>query len=227
MKQLTSVACLTAFMMFAGANGADVWAQTKMRNLTTRTYRQNSETGNLSGHHRAERTAPAVKVSGTQFGSSQKALRDRLMDTKFLLPVPAMLDPNPLESEVRTLRLYHVHTGESLVVIYKRNGRYVPSAMAQLDYFLRDWRTNSFVSMSGETVDLLWELHNELGSKQPINVICGYRSAQTNALLKRIGRQVATRSEHLSGRAIDMCIAIRSKHSRPLTYASAEMNSQS
>jgi uncharacterized protein YcbK (DUF882 family) len=37
---------------------------------------------------------------------------------------------------------------------YKRDGRYIPSAMAQLDYFLRDWRTNGFVSMSGETIDL-------------------------------------------------------------------------
>src|SRR5262245_56661539 len=131
MKQLASVACLTAFMMFAGADGADVWAQTEMRNVKTRTYRQNSETGNLSGHHRAERTAPAVMVAGTQLGSSQKSLRDRLMDTKFLLPVPAMFDPSPLELEVRTLRLYHAHTGESLVVTYKRSGRYVPSAMAQ------------------------------------------------------------------------------------------------
>jgi hypothetical protein len=69
--------------------------------------------------------------------------------------------------------------------------------MAQLDYFLRDWRANAFVSISGKTIDLLWELHQELGSKQPINVICGFRSAQTNALLNRIGRHVAARSEHL------------------------------
>jgi uncharacterized protein YcbK (DUF882 family) len=107
-------------------------------------------------------------------------------------------------ADVRALRLYHIHTGESLTITYKRDGRYIPSAMAQLDYFLRDWRTNGFVSMSGETIDLMWELHEELGSKQPINIICGFRSAQTNALLKHIGRHVATRSEHMLGRAIDL-----------------------
>jgi uncharacterized protein YcbK (DUF882 family) len=107
-------------------------------------------------------------------------------------------------TEVRALRLYNIHTGESLTVTYKRDGRYIPSAMAQLDYFLRDWRTNGFVSMSGETIDLMWELHEELGSKQPINIICGFRSAQTNALLKHIGRHVANRSEHILGRAIDL-----------------------
>ena len=163
---------------------------------------QNGVTDIFSG--RAEwRARQAVKVFVTQVGGWKNTLLDCLADATLLIPVRAITG-EALEPDARTLRLYHVHTRESLVVTYKRNGRYVPSAMAQLDYFLRDWRTNKYVSMSGETIDLLWELHNELGSKQPINVICGYRSAQTNALLKRIGRQVAMRSEHLSGRAIDV-----------------------
>jgi uncharacterized protein YcbK (DUF882 family) len=167
--------------------------------------RQNGVSDILSGQQRFEWIAgPAVKLFVTQVGSWQNALRDRLANARFLVPVRLIANPNPRDSEVRTLRLYHVHTRESLVVTYKRNGRYLPSAMAQLDHFFRDWRTNTVVSMSGETIDLLWQLHNELGSKQPINVISGFRSAQTNALLKRIGRQVATRSEHLSGRAIDV-----------------------
>jgi uncharacterized protein YcbK (DUF882 family) len=107
-------------------------------------------------------------------------------------------------AELRTLQLYHVHTGDSLTITYKRDGQYVPAALAQLDYFLRDWRTNGLISMSGETIDLMWELHQELGSKVPIRIICGFRSAETNALLKRIGRHVATRSHHILGRAIDL-----------------------
>ena len=80
--------------------------------------------------------------------------------------------------EARTLRLYHLHTRESLTVTYKKDGRYIPEALAQLDYFLRDWRANGLASMSAETIDLMWELHEELGSKQPINIICGFRSAR-------------------------------------------------
>ena len=106
--------------------------------------------------------------------------------------------------EARTLRLYHLHTRESLTVTYKKDGRYIPEALAQLDYFLRDWRANGLASMSAETIDLMWELHEELGSKQPINIICGFRSEETNALLKRIGRHVASQSQHVLGRAIDM-----------------------
>jgi uncharacterized protein YcbK (DUF882 family) len=107
-------------------------------------------------------------------------------------------------AELRSLQLYHVHTGDSLTITYKRDGQYIPSAMAQLDYFLRDWRTNGLISMSGETIDLMWELHQQLGSKMPIRIICGFRSAETNKMLKRIGRHVATRSQHILGRAIDL-----------------------
>ena len=112
---------------------------------------------------------------------------------------------NPARAgELRTLQLYHVHTGETLTITYKRDGQYIPSAMAQLDYFMRDWRRSGLISMSNETIDLMWELHQELGSKVPIKIICGFRSTETNALLKRIGRHVAIRSQHILGRAIDM-----------------------
>ena len=32
-------------------------------------------------------------------------------------------------AEVRTISLYHVHTGESLTVTYKKDGSYIPSAI--------------------------------------------------------------------------------------------------
>jgi uncharacterized protein YcbK (DUF882 family) len=107
-------------------------------------------------------------------------------------------------AEVRTLNLYHVHTKERLTVTYKKNGRYIPSAMAQLNYFLRDWRRNKPTTMSPKTIDLLWELHEDLGSKKPIHIVSAYRSAETNSMLKRIGRKVATKSQHIRGNAIDM-----------------------
>jgi hypothetical protein len=43
-----------------------------------------------------------------------------------------------------------------------------------------------------------------LGSRQPVHIICGYRSAKTNGFLKRIGRNVARKSQHVRGKAIDM-----------------------
>ena len=106
--------------------------------------------------------------------------------------------------ETRKLSLYQVHTKESLTVTYKKNGRYVPSAMKKINYILRDWRRDAVTRMDPKTIDLMWELHADLGSRKPIHIISGYRSSKTNAMLRRIGRRVARRSRHIKGQAIDM-----------------------
>src|SRR4029450_9498689 len=69
-------------------------------------------------------------------------------------------------AELRSLQLYHVHTGDSLTITYKRDGHYIPSAMAQLDYFLRDWRTKGFFRMSGGTLHVLWGGDQEQGGRK-------------------------------------------------------------
>jgi uncharacterized protein YcbK (DUF882 family) len=106
--------------------------------------------------------------------------------------------------ETRTLSLYHVHTKESLTITYKVDGRYIPSALEKINYLLRDWRRKEVIRIDPKTIDLMWELHADLGSTRPIHIICGYRSPKTNAFLKRIGRNVAKQSQHMVGKAIDL-----------------------
>ena len=105
--------------------------------------------------------------------------------------------------ETRTISMYHNRTRESLTVVYMKDGKYVPSAMKQINYLLRDWRRNEVITIDPRTIDLVWELHKDLGSIQPIKIVCGYRSGKTNALLRRIGRKVAEKSQHIRGKAID------------------------
>lgn len=112
--------------------------------------------------------------------------------------------PTVAGGETRTLSLYHVHTKESITVTYMVKGRYVPSAMKKINYLMRDWRRKETITMDPKTVDLMWELHADLGSRAPIHIICGYRSPKTNAFLKRVGRNVAKKSQHMIGRAIDL-----------------------
>ena len=106
--------------------------------------------------------------------------------------------------ETRTLSLYQTHTKESLTITYKVNGRYIPSAMEKLNYILRDWRRNEIIRIDPRTIDLVWELHADLGSTRPVHIVSGYRSPKTNAFLKRIGRNVAKKSQHMVGKAIDI-----------------------
>src|SRR5690349_12128646 len=103
--------------------------------------------------------------------------------------------------ETRTLSLYHVHTRESLTITYKVDGRYIPSALDKINHLLRDWRRNEVIRIDPKTIDLMWELHADLGSTQPVHIVCGYRSPMTNAFLKRIGRNVAKKSQHMVAKA--------------------------
>jgi uncharacterized protein YcbK (DUF882 family) len=106
--------------------------------------------------------------------------------------------------ETRTLSLYHVHTKESLTITYKVNGRYIPSALEKINYLMRDWRRKEVIRIDPKTIDLMWELHADLGSTRPVHIICGFRSPKTNSFLKRIGRNVAKKSQHMVGKAIDL-----------------------
>lgn len=103
----------------------------------------------------------------------------------------------------RTISFYHIHTKETLTVTYKKDGHYIPEAMQKIDWLMRDWRKNKAVRIDPETVDLLWEMHTELGSREPINVICGYRSHDTNEMLRRTVGGQASQSQHITGKAID------------------------
>lgn len=107
-------------------------------------------------------------------------------------------------ADTRTISLYQTHTRESLTVTYKVNGRYIPSAMEKINYILRDWRRNEVIRIDPKTIDLVWELHADLGSTRPVNIVSGFRSPKTNAFLKRIGRNVAKKSQHMVGKAIDI-----------------------
>lgn len=110
------------------------------------------------------------------------------------------------EGDTRTLSFHHSHTGESITITYKRDGRYDEAALEKLNWFMRDWRRSKETKMDPHLFDLLWETYREVGGKQPIEIICGYRSPETNAMLRARSSGVAQFSQHINGQAIDFNI---------------------
>jgi uncharacterized protein YcbK (DUF882 family) len=110
------------------------------------------------------------------------------------------------EGETRTISFHHVHTDEELTVTYKVNGRYDEEALKKINYLLRDWRESEPTKMDPHLIDLLWEVHREVGAKEAIWIICGYRSPGTNSMLRRRSSGVAEFSQHTLGKAIDFYI---------------------
>ena len=110
------------------------------------------------------------------------------------------------EGDTRTISLHHMHTGEDITITFKREGRYDESALEKLNWFLRDWRKQQETKMDPHLIDLVWEVQRESGSKEPIWVVCGYRSPETNAMLRRRSSGVARFSQHMLGHAMDFYI---------------------
>lgn len=110
------------------------------------------------------------------------------------------------EGDTRTLSFHHVHTGEDITVTFKRDGRYDQAALQKLDWFMRDWRKQQVTHMDPHLFDLLWEVYRDVGATQPIDIICGYRSPSTNAMLRERSSGVARHSQHINGQAIDFFI---------------------
>ncbi|MCL4767530.1 MAG: YcbK family protein [Hyphomicrobiaceae bacterium] len=106
--------------------------------------------------------------------------------------------------QTRTISLHNIHTKETITVEYKKDGKYVPTAMDQIDWVLRDWRKDEKTRMEPELIDLLWEVHTELGSREPIHIISGYRSRATNNMLRETRGGQASQSRHILGRAADV-----------------------
>ncbi len=127
----------------------------------------------------------------------------RLASALFVAAAAMSVAHGKVRAEERIISMYHVHTKERITITYWKDGRFIPSALKKLNWFLRDWRRNVTVRIDPRTIDLIWKLHEDLGSKKPIHIICGHRSARTNAMLRRIGRNVARRSRHITGQAID------------------------
>lgn len=122
----------------------------------------------------------------------------------FVLAVFLLATVGSAFAQTRTISFRNMHTNETLTVVYKQNGQYVPDAMQKINHILRDWRRNESIRMNPKLIDLIYEVHQATGSQEPVNVVSGYRSPVTNAALRRRSNGVARNSQHILGNATDL-----------------------
>jgi uncharacterized protein YcbK (DUF882 family) len=105
------------------------------------------------------------------------------------------------------LHFFHTHTGERLDVVYRHGDDYDPSALAELNHYLRDHRTGDVRDYDPRVFDLLHDLTVALGRPNAeIDVVCGYRTPWSNEYLRSHGHGVAEHSLHMQAMAIDIRI---------------------
>jgi uncharacterized protein YcbK (DUF882 family) len=106
--------------------------------------------------------------------------------------------------DTRSLTILHTHTGERATITFRRNGSYDEQGLEQLNWILRDWRTNEPTKMDPRLFDVVWEVYREAGSSAPVNIVSAYRSPATNGMLRKRSSGVSEHSQHMLGKAMDI-----------------------
>lgn len=139
---------------------------------------------------------------------SDARARRRLLKLAACSPLALPWPARASAAAPRSLSFYHTHTDERLRVVYYEAGRYVPESLAALNHLLRDFRTGDVTGIDARLFDTLHALNAAVGDGT-FEIISGYRSPRTNAMLRKASDGVATRSLHLQGRAIDVRLSGR------------------
>ena len=110
------------------------------------------------------------------------------------------------EGDTRTITMHHLHTNEDITITYKHNGQYDEAALDEAELVPARLAQGAADPMDPHLIDLVWEVQREANTGQPIQVVCGYRSPETNAMLRHRSAGVARFSQHMLGHAMDFYI---------------------
>ena len=138
--------------------------------------------------------APLVAAAAPVYASAIGSSPARANATRTLVALPGS----------RELKFLHTHTGEKLSLEYAGRDGYLADALNTVNHFLRDFRTGDVHAIDPGLLDLLYRVNAVTQSARPFEVISGYRSPATNAMLHLRSEGVAAHSLHMVGQAIDI-----------------------
>ena len=110
-------------------------------------------------------------------------------------------------AETRSVAFDNLHTGESMEGVYWEQGDYIPDVLEAVNNLLRDHRTGDVYPIDPSLLDLLDAVSARTDTRARFQVISGYRSPKTNAMLRERSAEVAKKSLHTEGLAIDVRLA--------------------
>lgn len=130
-----------------------------------------------------------------------------------LAPPPDLFDAQVLDIDFwvmpRTLSVVRPQTGEKASVLYWKDGEVIDSAYQQLCHMLRDVNGNKTEAIDRKLLETLWGTQAfvaRYGIDQPLEILSGYRTAESNKRLREQGVPAARQSLHTLGKAADIRI---------------------
>src|SRR5438132_13715532 len=120
------------------------------------------------------------------------------------VPFPALALERTKQKFERSLDFYNVNTGESLSTVYWIKGKYLPVALRDINYILRDHHSDQVKPIDPQLLDLLYTIDKIEGLRDSFHVLSAYGSPATNAMLRLYASRVADHSMHLEVKAVDV-----------------------
>jgi uncharacterized protein YcbK (DUF882 family) len=111
-----------------------------------------------------------------------------------------------LTNAPRALQMNNLHTGEILKTQYFDGLHYQAGELQKINHLCRDFRQNEATAMDKHLFDQLSKIQQIIGCNKQIQIISGYRSPETNNMLRKNSTGVAKKSLHMRGKAIDFRI---------------------
>ena len=125
--------------------------------------------------------------------------------TQSAVAAPAIIGQKELRA--RTLSFDCYYTGERVKkATYWADGEYVSGALSEINQALRDWRADEVHPIDVNLLNLLYDLGRKLDTDCHFELVSGYRSPKTNAILHRADPGVAVNSLHMRGQAVDISL---------------------
>lgn len=153
-----------------------------------------------------------------RFGSGALVTAMGLGAKQAAVAAPAIVGLRELDA--RTLSFDCYYTGEHIKnATYWADGRYIDDTLDEINQRLRDWRADEVHPIDVNLLDLLHRLGRSLDTDCHFELVSGYRSPKTNAMLHRDDPGVAVNSLHMRGQAVDISLpgrALRKVHETAL-----------
>jgi len=136
--------------------------------------------------------------------------RRGLLAGALALGAAGMLAPGAAFAAIGEKRLAfrNIHNNEKVDARYWGANGYDADGLAEINHGLRDWRTGDVMAMDKDLLNLLVALRDtlDMAPRASFDIISGYRSPRTNAALHARSNGVATKSQHMLGKATDIAL---------------------
>jgi uncharacterized protein YcbK (DUF882 family) len=132
--------------------------------------------------------------------------RGFMLTSAAILAMTALPEIAAAANTDRSLSFFRYHGGAKLAATYYRSGKYDRAVLNQINLICKDQLQKQHRQMDVRLIDYVHEVKQAVNPKGQVIIISAFRTPKTNAWLRRKSKNVAKKSWHTKGQAMDIRI---------------------